>query len=121
MEKQSGKIRSWSMHRQGAAFGISLTGESLADAVVGDLNRGPGKSAIAREASLGNAAGYQLKSVRIQYAAGILGGKGGAEIIINHRGMDLAHRPAGAGIARATVWMHASREDIPQPIEIEAT
>jgi len=101
--------KSWALHRSSGNSNISLYGETLVEAIEANFN-----AVIAGEARLGNAAGYWLVSVVASYRPGILGGKGGVEVVIQHRGQDLAHWSAGDEVSTSVVWIHAAPEDLPE-------
>jgi hypothetical protein len=92
---------------------VSVSGDSLVDAICGNF------LTIARLASLGSAAGFHLVWVTAAYKPGILGGNGGVELRIKHRGLGLAHRIARPGSRIATVWIYAGPEDLPEPHEFD--
>lgn len=84
-----------------------IWGEDLVDAINEHLDQ------IAYIAQVGNAAGYRLDRVEASYATGILGGKGGVELIIKWYEKDLAHRPASQNIQTTVVWIYADPHDLP--------
>ena len=83
-------------------------GENLIDAIENNFEK------IARKARVGNAAGYKLLEVKVEYAKGILGGQGGGCLTIRNAGQRLAN--GFAGEEKITeVWIFATVEDIPNP------
>jgi hypothetical protein len=107
-------MKQFRMHRAGGSCPAALPGNDLADAIQGNFD------AIAREAMLGNAAGYTLEAVSAEYRPGILGGKGGVELTIRARGVPLAthdDRPKQSRLH--TVWIEAAPADCPEPLNIE--
>ena len=83
-----------------------ISGETLVEAIEAEFPR------IANEANIGNAAGYKLVSVKAEYRSGILGGKGGVVLSIEHLGAPLAHREADPEPNVSEVWIYASQEDL---------
>lgn len=104
-------MRTWYVPTGGYA-GYDISGDTLVDAVEANFDR------IARDLELGNAAGYRLVKVVLHYRPGILGGKGGAELIIRSKGLDLAHRPADPAATQTTVWIYATPDDLPAPVTL---
>jgi len=85
-----------------------IAGETLVQAIERNFEK------IARKARVGNAAGYRLLEVKIDYAKGILGGQGGGCLTIRNAGQRLAN--GFAGEEKITeVWIFATVEDIPNP------
>ncbi|MCK9496517.1 MAG: hypothetical protein M0R75_13615 [Dehalococcoidia bacterium] len=92
-----------------------ISGEALPDAIAAGFDR------IRRDLGLGNAAGVHLVSVTGEYRAGILGGRGGVEVVIEHQGLDLAHRPANDEARTSKAWVYAQPEDAPEPFTVSLT
>lgn len=68
-------MKNYSVHKQGScSWGIS--GENIISAIELNFKK------IAHAARIGNVAGYRLVDVRATYNPGILGGKGGCELLI---------------------------------------
>ena len=87
---------------------FAIEGENLVDAIEKNFEK------IARKARVGNAAGYRLLEVKIDYAKGILGGQGGGCLTIRNAGQRLAN--GFEGEEKITeVWIFATVEDIPNP------
>lgn len=105
-------MRTWAMRRSMGNCEINLQGETILQAIEKNFR------ALAREAHIGNAAGYRLHRVVAEYKPGILGGKGGVEVVIQHTGLDLAHRPADPTIKTSTVWIAAQPDDLPESRDI---
>lgn len=84
-----------------------ISGETIVDAIEADFMR------IAKDANIGNAAGYKLVSVKAEYRSGILGGQGGVVLRIEHLGAPLAHRAADPEPKVSDVWIYAAQEDLP--------
>lgn len=106
-------MRTFSLYRFGGSCPITLPGDNIVDAVEGNF------PLIAREARVGNVAGYQLHRVRLEYRPEIIGGKGGVEVRIEATGLDLAHKPASPEIQTSRAWINARPEDLPNPVELE--
>jgi len=84
-----------------------ISGNGLIEAIEAEFPR------IANESNIGNAAGYKLVSAKAEYRAGILGGKGGVVLSIEHLGAPLAHRAADPEPKVSEVWIYAAPEDLP--------
>lgn len=72
---------SYYLYCQGSAD-ILLKGNSIIEAVENNF------SSIAKECSIGNAAGYYLIEVSLEYSNSILGGKGGAVVTVIAQGSE---------------------------------
>lgn len=73
---------------------------------------------IARECIIGNASGYRLNKVTAKFKPGILGGKGGVELVIISTGMDLAHKPADGVEKVRKVWIYSEDKNFEHEFEI---
>ena len=96
------------LHRSGGSCDVVLNGNDILSAIEGNFKT------IAGEARMGNAAGYKLISATVESKSGVLGGKGGVEITLKHRGQDLAHKPASETVSTSMVWIHAEEKDLPE-------
>lgn len=94
---------------------MAISGDGLIQAVENNFQ------SIARAYHVGNVAGYALERVRMEWRDGILGGKGGVELRITARGSDMLaeYDPTDDAPKDTVVWIHASREDLPEPHEFE--
>lgn len=88
-----------------------IKGENLIDAITNNFSK------IADDSHLGNAAGFKLIKVTAQNKQGILGGKGGVELVIVHKGMPLANNLPVNRQEIATVWIDTD-EKIDHEFEI---
>lgn len=106
-------MKNYNLQRSGGSCPVNLPGDDLADAITG------GWDTIAKEAGLGNAAGYKLHSAIAEYAPGIIGGKGGCRLTIKASGLPLAHRPHDSYPSKTyEIWIDCTEEDIPNAINI---
>jgi hypothetical protein len=106
----------FSVHQPMGSCNLRMSGNNFVDAVEKNFDSHIAKAAL----GLGNPAGYRLHKVVAEYKLGILGGKGGIEITIDHSGLDLAHEPASPNIYRSKVWVYGSSNDLPSdPYEFE--
>lgn len=92
---------------------FSIEGNTLVEAIESSFER------ITRVFRLRNAAGYRLEEVTATFRPSILGGSGGVELRIVHRGLELAHRPADNQSKTYTVWIYAKHDDLPTPYTFE--
>jgi len=104
-------MREWTMHT-GYGDGTTFVGDTLRDAIINNME------SIHRAHRLGNAAGYVIDTMTMSYQRGILGGKGGVELVIVHRGMDLAHRKDDDPPRTARIWIYAAPSDCPEPVTL---
>jgi hypothetical protein len=111
--KERTKKMDYRMHQWPGTCDIILTGENIIDAIENDINKG-WRSAIAREAKIGNAAGFKLTNVTAEYRKEILGGKGGVEVMIESYGLDLANGEKGKKCEPKSAWIYAEPDDLPE-------
>lgn len=107
--------REWRLHRGNGTSDSTLRGDTLAQAIENNIAQ------LHHASSLGNAAGYILLGVYAQYVDGILGGKGGVEITVDHAGSRLANERFNMqprSVQANTYWLYAEKDDCPEPIEI---
>lgn len=98
-----------------AGSDLSVSGDSLVGAIEHNF------SFLARKFGVGNAAGYVLDRVRMEYKDGILGGKGGVELRITAHGNDnlVGYDPTSDTPKDTVIWIRASRDDLPEPYEFQ--
>jgi len=90
-----------------------LIGDTLSEAIVNNWRQ------ITATHPLGGAPGYHLDRVHVRYARGILGGKGGVEVVIQHRSLNHEGTLPCGDVRTATVWIYARPEDCPEPFDLE--
>ena len=89
-----------------------IEGETIIEAVENNFR------AIAEHAEIGNAAGYQLDKVVLEYQPEALGGKGGAALVITAHGSDalLHYDPRTDEPKTTTLWIDGvTPEELPEP------
>lgn len=89
-----------------------IEGETIIEAVENNFR------AIAEYAEIGNAAGYQLDKVVLEYQPEALGGKGGAALVITAHGSDalLHYDPRTDEPKTTTLWIEGvTPEELPEP------
>lgn len=89
-----------------------IEGETIIEAVENNFR------AIAEHAEIGNAAGYQLDKVVLEYQPEALGGKGGAALVITAHGSDalLHYDPRTDKPKTTTLWIEGvTPEELPEP------
>ena len=89
-----------------------IEGETIIEAVENNFR------AIAEHAEIGNAAGYQLDKVVLEYQPEALGGKGGAALVITAHGSDalLHYDPRTDEPKTTTLWIDGvTPEELPDP------
>ena len=98
-----------------AGSDFSISGDSLVGAIEHNF------SFLARKFGVGNAAGYVLDRVCMEYKDGILGGKGGVELRITAHGNDnlVGYDPTSDAPKDTVIWIRASRDDLPEPYEFQ--
>lgn len=99
----------YTVHRSGACD-IGIEGTDIKEAVENNF------SVLAKEMNIGNAAGYSLDKVTIEYKPGILGGKGGIELAVTAHGDDslVNYDPYNDEPKVSTIWIYAKKEDLPE-------
>jgi hypothetical protein len=86
-----------------------IEGQNIIDAI--EANFG----VIAKESGIGNAAGYIIDEVCIEYNHGILGGTGGAELTITAHGQTPANGKTDVKKKVSTAWIGGvSAKEIPE-------
>ena len=95
---------------------LTITGKSLEDAIIHHF------ATLAREAGVGNAAGYQLKSVTLQPGPtnSTIGGKPYTMLVIDARGYDLAHEPASDTPKRTTIYFEGCHVESAHELRLKA-
>lgn len=101
-------MKNWTVKNSEFGANYEISGETLQDAIEQNFKR------IADQANLGNAAGYHVVDVSMQYKEDILGGKGGVELEIIHTGLPLANGKKDDEEKVATVWIYADPSDAPK-------
>ena len=98
-----------------AGSDFSISGDNLISAIEDNF------SSLARQFGVGNAAGYVLDRVRMEWKGGILGGKGGIELCITAHGSDnlVGYDPTSDAPKDTVIWIRASRDDLPEPYEFQ--
>jgi hypothetical protein len=87
-----------------------IKGETLTDTICSNWKT------LAIAAGLDTKPGYNLVKVTAEYNKGILGGKGGIELAIDYRTHYLD--TVNPAVNHACVWVHATPDDCPEPINI---
>jgi hypothetical protein len=106
-------VKSWTVKHPLGHCDFEISGNTLPEAIEANFK------AIAGRADLGNAAGYKVHDVTIEYKPGILGGQGGAELTIVHTGLPLASGKTDNNLKTKTIWIYAAPEDLPRPGKLE--
>lgn len=86
---------------------LTIYGETLEDAVRRNLNK-------LKWVSQKSTIEAEVTEVSIRYEAGILGGKGGAEVKIHKMVQNYTNRPAEPEVA--TLWIYVKKEDCPEDV-----
>ena len=94
---------------------MMISGDSLIQAVENNFQR------IASAYHIGNSAGYALNGCTWNGKTAFLGGKGGVELRITARGSDalVGYDPVNDIPRDTVIWIHANRDDLPEPHEFE--
>jgi hypothetical protein len=104
-------MRSWHVITNGGQADLSISGETLPGAINEDFSK------IATAFNLGNAAGYRLESVKVAPQ-----GDTSATLVVESRGMDLAHRPADPTTKRTKVVITGLKPgDLPDAVDLIPT
>ena len=92
-----------------------ITGDTLVEAIKSNFKK------IAYDCVIGNAAGYTLDKLTVEYKESILGGTGGAVLTIVAHGSDalVNYDPENDPTRTKTVWIKAKPEDVPERYEFE--
>lgn len=107
-------MKNFSIHMS-VGSDMMISGDSLIQAVENNFQR------IASAYHIGNSAGYALERVHMEWQDGILGGNGGVELRITARGSDalVGYDPVNDIPRDTVIWIHANRDDLPEPHEFE--
>lgn len=97
----------YTVHSPAGASDYSISGATLIEAIHANFGR------IAKEAQLGNAAGYRVLKASVEYRPGILGGKGGCALSITAKGLYPA--PGAEAVKTTEVWIHSEPSDMEAP------
>lgn len=98
--------QAWTVKSNSFRPDYTISGETLILAVQRSFER------IARDVLRANASGYRIKAVWAEYRPGILRGRGGVELTIEHQVKAPKGSREDAGTERAVVWIHARPEDM---------
>jgi hypothetical protein len=104
-------VKTWTVRsNQPGGNDYLISGDDLPGAIVRNFTR------IAKDASIGNAAGYRLVAVQLDADNPQVtsGGRPFATLTIVHRGADLAHRPASPQPETAIVRIVCERGEVPE-------
>lgn len=99
------------VHRSGASD-FFIEGVDLKDAIENNFQT------LAKEMKIGNAAGYQLDKVAMEYKPDILGGQGGVELSVIAHGSDLLvnYDPYKDEPKTSTIWIYAKKKEVPDGV-----
>lgn len=100
----------WSVKSNSYGADMEIAGDTLVEAIERDWQR-----VVHQSGGIGGAPGWHLDEVIAEYRDGILGGKGGVEVRITHRSLDMEARGPSGSPRVTRVWIHAKPADLPEP------
>lgn len=107
-------MKRFRVHQTGSLCDLVIEGESLSEAIEANFD------SIAKLAHIGNAAGWMLDRLWMEWTEGILGGQGGVTLYINAYGSDGLVKYDPTEQPKLTkIWISATKEDCPEPFEFE--